>query len=225
MSMLGNIREEMSQNTYESIVTIWFDTNQMRLIGNKVREIVVNATHWAVEKSLRLLGVYVDNNLRWESHCEKLCIKLSAAVFSIRKMKTISTYQCTWLTYFANIHSLVSYGDILCGAFSAANSAFLLQKIYILAYLQHIHSHKEVLKINTFKHTYNTRHAQDRITPRHRLRKSRQDVEYWWIKLYYLIAVNIRAVPCKVFQNIIWRILLDSTVYSIGEFIGGCTAS
>jgi hypothetical protein len=60
----------------------------------------------------KFLGLNIDDTPTWKQHTEYLKKKISIAFFALRNMKdTVSLYALK-LIYFANVHSIISYGLI-----------------------------------------------------------------------------------------------------------------
>lgn len=76
----------------------------------------------------KFLGFTLDSNLNWKNHVEALCVKLSSAVFALRKLKPLISSGALRQMYFAYFHSLMSYGSVLWGDSTDANRVLLMQK-------------------------------------------------------------------------------------------------
>lgn len=71
----------------------WFSANRLQVNKNKTQTLEFTTNKCEVHKSIKLLGLHVDNKLNWKTHINELANKLSAAVYSIRRIKNISTHQ------------------------------------------------------------------------------------------------------------------------------------
>jgi hypothetical protein len=76
----------------------------------------------------KFLGLIIDDTLTWKQHIEYLKKNISLACFALRNIKDTVSLDALKLTYFANVHSIISYGIILWGNSSYANKVFKLQK-------------------------------------------------------------------------------------------------
>ncbi|XP_026329623.1 uncharacterized protein LOC113237398 [Hyposmocoma kahamanoa] len=63
----------------------------------------------------RFLGFTLDSNLNWKCHDDRLCDRLSGAVFALRKLKLVISDSALRQVYFAYFHSLMSYGSLIWG--------------------------------------------------------------------------------------------------------------
>jgi hypothetical protein len=75
----------------------------------------------------KFLGLIIDDTLTWKQHIECLKKNISLACFALSIKDTVSL-DALKLMYFANVHSIISYGIIFWGDSSCANKVFILQK-------------------------------------------------------------------------------------------------
>ena len=68
----------------------------------------------------RLLGIIIDNILRWDTHTDKLCKTLSKRVFLLSKLKYIVDTDSSKLFFNAHIKSYIDYASIVWGGCSDA---------------------------------------------------------------------------------------------------------
>jgi hypothetical protein len=61
------------------------------------------------EKTFKLLGVYFDEYLSFDSHVSQLCKKISKSLFGINKIKNFVTLDALKKLYYALVHSSISY--------------------------------------------------------------------------------------------------------------------
>jgi hypothetical protein len=78
--------------------------------------------------NFKFLGLYIDNNLNWRWHIQRILPKLSAACYTIKKLSHVLNTDVLKTVYFANFHSMVEYGIIFWGNSSNIGHVFLLQK-------------------------------------------------------------------------------------------------
>ncbi|KAK9751289.1 hypothetical protein QE152_g5100 [Popillia japonica] len=76
--------------------------------------------------SIKVLGLHVDSKLSWSAHIHETAKKFRVAVFSIRRIQDVATYDATRITYFVNFHSIAMNG--LQFWRMAAEAIFKLQK-------------------------------------------------------------------------------------------------
>jgi hypothetical protein len=63
----------------------------------------------------KFLGVWLDHNLNWDFHEEKLVIKLSKFCFAIKTIKSFVNKHIVTTTYFAYMHSSLKYSILFWG--------------------------------------------------------------------------------------------------------------
>lgn len=225
----------------------WFTANKLMLNNEKTQCMQFTTGRGEEDSHVKVLGIHIDNKLQWSEHINKLSRRLSVAVYTIRRIRQVSTYEAARLTYYANFHSVAKYGIQFWGAAVDANRVFLLQKraIRALYQLQQIDScrewfisggiltlpseyiltvtsviHENVSKYdkNCETHSYNTRHKEDLKTPYHRLQLTQRTTDFWGTKIYNRLPKNFKDLPVKIFKQKLKNMLLESAFYSIDEF-------
>ena len=68
----------------------------------------------------RLLGIIIDNKLRWDTHTDTLCKTLSKRVFFLSKLKYIDDTDTLKLFFNAHIKSDIDYASVVWGGCSDA---------------------------------------------------------------------------------------------------------
>jgi hypothetical protein len=76
----------------------------------------------------KFIGITVDSTLQWKAHIDSLLIKLNAACYALRTLKSIVSQQVLVVVYFAYFHSIMSYGIIFWGSSPHCINIFRLQK-------------------------------------------------------------------------------------------------
>ena len=54
--------------------------------------------------AVKMLGVYLDENLNFNYHCSKVCKKISSSLFAINKVKNVLSVKALKKLYFALVH-------------------------------------------------------------------------------------------------------------------------
>ena len=67
----------------------------------------------------RILGIIVDNKLRWDTHTNTLCKTLSKHVFLLSKLKYIVDTDTLKLFFNAHIKSHIDYASVVWGGCTA----------------------------------------------------------------------------------------------------------
>jgi hypothetical protein len=129
------------KQTYKDIIT-WFISNLLALNLDKIQYMEfrhmnfynvttkVNYEQISLKNvtETKFLGLIIDDTLTWKRHIEYLKKKMSLACFALRNIKDTVSLDALKLIYFANVHSIISYGIILWSDSSCANKVFILQK-------------------------------------------------------------------------------------------------
>jgi len=81
-------------------------------------------------KSIRVLGVFLDERLCFKNHIDIVSKKVSKSLFMLSRIKNILPKRCLRLLYFSLIHSHLNYCSIILSAAkkSMLNKLFKLQK-------------------------------------------------------------------------------------------------
>jgi hypothetical protein len=80
-------------------------------------DIILKDRQIAYVSKKKCLGVWLDHNLNWDFHMEKLVIKLSKLCFAIKTIKSFINKIIVKTMYFAYMHSALkySYGILFWG--------------------------------------------------------------------------------------------------------------
>ena len=129
-------------------INIWFCVNKLSLNASKTKYVFfhksrqnsniplnlpmlkINQTEIMREKSLKFLGVMIDENLNWKSHIDLLVNKISKNIGVLYKASKILNIACLKNIYFALIHSYINYANIAWGSSykTGLKDIFLKQK-------------------------------------------------------------------------------------------------
>ena len=99
-------------------------------------------------KNTKFLGMNIDEHLKWQAHLQELKVKLSKAIFGIRKIREISDEKTALMTYYALFHSVLSYGIMTWGNCPNLLEILRIQKkaIRAICYLPNSHSCKSLFR-------------------------------------------------------------------------------
>jgi len=124
-------------------ITNWFQSNPLTMNKThfmqflpkkqnerKIQIIAPNSINTNIN-STKFLGLIIDNTLSWKDRIAALTSKLSKACYAIRSIKVFMSVDILRMTYFAYVHSVMSYGIIFWGNSHHSNSIFKIQKIII----------------------------------------------------------------------------------------------
>ena len=84
-------------------------SRQQHQLGISPLSLSLNNTNVEHVSSHRLLGIEVDNQLRWNAHIEKMSKTLSKNVFLFSKLKQYINTKCRKLFFFAHIKPSIDY--------------------------------------------------------------------------------------------------------------------
>ncbi|XP_045470556.1 uncharacterized protein LOC123677866 [Harmonia axyridis] len=225
----------------------WFQANRLKLNDSKTQQVSLSHATQQVS-SIKLLGLHLESKLGWKTHIDVLTRKLSAALFSIRRIKMCTSDEIARLAYFANFHSLASYGIVFWGGTSEASRVFRLQKrairtlcglkagdscrssfvsgriltissMYILACLKYVHQNIEQFPRNMNRHAFNTRNKSALEIPYHRLTSSQKFIDHWGPVFYNKVPNAFKRLDEKRFSLEMKKMLLKTAFYSVQEFL------
>ena len=90
----------------------------------KIDEIVIPRV-----QHTKFLGVHIDERLNWQTHFNKLCLKIKRNTSLLRAGFNHLNNQSMWLLYFAQIYSHLSYGISIWGNLLNQANLSKLQKL------------------------------------------------------------------------------------------------
>uniref|UniRef100_A0A1B6MU01 Reverse transcriptase domain-containing protein n=1 Tax=Graphocephala atropunctata TaxID=36148 RepID=A0A1B6MU01_9HEMI len=194
------------------------------------------------------LGVVVDNKISWMDHVDKLCAKLSSALFAIRRVKHVSTEDAVRTAYSSLFECHLRYGIVLWGATTNGylERVLITQKkaVRMLADLDWRAScrgaFKELgiltvtniylleviclassrqLQRNMDTHTYQTRNARDFALPIHHSRRFQSKHSYGGAKFFNVLPETIKRADPVTLKKKLRSWLLQQPFYTISEFL------
>lgn len=235
-----------SKTRYIGTLKDWLKANRLKLNEDKTQTLTFSKA--STGQTACFLGLFLDDKLNWNHHITTLCSRLSSALYTIRKIKAVSTWQAAKITYFANFHSIATYGVMNWGMAAGADRVFILQKravrilfglqrsdscrdyfrqariltiasAYILACVKFTHNNLSRFKLNSNFHNYPTRTRNALATPLHRLSTTQQAIDYWGPKLYNHLPDEIKHHNTKRFTTCVKKLLFENAVYSVQEYL------
>lgn len=237
----------LRSNAAEEAVKAWFLANKLELNTDKTQNIIFSLNPRVYSgKTVKHLGVSLDDSLRWEEHVNRLCGKLSAQLFVLRRLRGVLDQRALLTAYHAVFHSRVKYCVSLYGGSVHAGRVLKLQKKalriicnknfryscrglfkqlkiltvtseFIYSTVVKIHARKHTYLTHSDVHHYPTRHRSELVVPAVRLTTSARNVLD--VRLYNKLPENIRGMNLHNFKSKVRAYLLDSTVYTCQEFM------
>lgn len=199
--------------------------------------------------SFKLLGITLDEYLKWDLHIDLLSSKLASICYALRQLKHICNSQVLKMYYHANFESVLSYGIVLWGKSPLAERIFKLQKrairsmlgmdsratcrpafkkqniltvpcLYIYYILCFVKTNISDFTQHNHNHDYATRGNNNLQYDIHRLELYKMDPYYQGAVLYNKLSNYLKeGTSIKCFKTKIKNYLLDKAFYSINEYL------
>lgn len=197
----------------------------------------------------KLLGVVLDENLRWNHHIETLSSKLASVCYALKQMKEICTFDTLKIYYHANFESVMTYGIILWGKSPDAERIFRLQKravrgmlgmkmtdscrqkfkslkiltlssLYIYSILNFVKLNFENFTQHSSNHDYDTRGNNNLQYDIHRLELYKMNPYYQGALFYNKLPDDIKKC-CSIaqFKSHLKHYLIENCFYTVNEFL------
>ena len=126
-------------------ISQWFNSNKLYLNVKKTQYILFKLNKREISQDLKIklggevlerkrtikfLGITLDDNLTWQGQIEKVKSKLTNSLYALRRVKHVLAKYNLKIIYFDLFHPHLEYGLILWGAANATlvNKLFVLQK-------------------------------------------------------------------------------------------------
>ena len=97
-------------------------------------------------RETKFLGIWLNNNLSWESHIRQLTLKLKRNLMLLKRSRNFLKKKALTLIYNGHFHSHLKYGILLWGSMLNQNQTKRLQKLQDQA-IQLLHQSKTVQSI------------------------------------------------------------------------------
>ena len=128
------------------IISDWFKANKLTLNvektvfmlfhpkGKKLKE-QLTFENKTIENSheTKFLGIWLNDNLSWESHIRQLSIKIKENIILLRKSKNLLKHNAMLPIYYGHVHSHIKYGILLWGSMINSSQLARIQKMQDLA--------------------------------------------------------------------------------------------
>ena len=100
------------------------ENNQLQIHGQCIKQI----SSQQQEKSIKFLGIHLDENLTWKIHIDELCKKVSKSLYALNKVKHYLPLAVLRTLYYTLIHGHLTYGILAWGNSKSISRIFKLQK-------------------------------------------------------------------------------------------------
>lgn len=234
---------ECNVGVVETLASRWFITNRLKLSEDKTQKITFSTT--TNEQQVALLGVRVDQSLRWKSHVEALSTRLSTSLFVLRRLRAYLADEALIGAYYGIVHSHLTYAITLWGNSVGSLAVFRLQKralriiarirprdtcrnafthfniltlpcLFIFYSLIEIHRTTDQYVRHLAVHDHNTRFANNFVTIRSRIRLA--SINRPNLNLYNALPTEMRDLPATQFRNALRNFLSSHAFYSVEEY-------
>lgn len=228
----------------EDSATMWFVANKLKLNPEKTQKISFTSIG-SSGKTVTLLGVTLDESLRWSEHVSCLVSRLSSAVFVLRRLKPLLNTSSLLTVYYGLIHSRLAYALDVWGGSRHIFDAFRLQKRavrviaglrpldscrgkfieykiltlpsqYVYVTLLNIHRHAGDYLRHSDIHSYDTRNASDLVLDRSRVCCSYNNKLN--VTLYNLLPHAWKSYTLNKFKKTVKDYLAENSFYTTEEF-------
>lgn len=111
-----------------SAKTVYMLFHLTKNITNNPMKLYVNDLEISKVSTTSFLGLQIDEEIRWETHCNCLGKKLNSCCFQLKLLKNTISSSYLLQYYYANVQARISYGIIFWGPTSHANRILISQK-------------------------------------------------------------------------------------------------
>lgn len=147
------------------VISDWFRANKLTLNISKTVFMIFHPKGKKMTEKIRFendmisnmretkfLGVWLNDNISWESHIRQLILKLKRNLMLLKRSKNFLNQKALKLVYYGHFHSHLKYGILLWGSMLSQNQTNRLQKlqdqaIQLLHRLKPVHTIYNDLKI------------------------------------------------------------------------------
>lgn len=201
------------------------------------------------EKSVKFLGLVLDDTLSWEDHCLDLAGRLNSLCFAIRNLRAVLEPQQLLTVYHAMVHSRILYAVQFWGTSSFADIVFKSQKrvvrcmagvssrtscvpifkkfkiltvpcAVIYQICLFVFNNKERFLKNNEYHSYNTRYQDNFLIPKNRLSRSKNFVLNIGPNMFNNLPLQIKTCDNLLsFKRLLKEFLVEECYYSIDTFL------
>ena len=136
-------------------------------------KIVLNSIEIPILESTKFLGTWVDQNLNWKIHVDKLALQINSRNGLLKRGKRTLGQHALKVLYYAQIHSIIQYGIVIWGNMINKSQLKKLQKL----------QNAGVRQIDQKKHT-------DEIYNEHQIPKIEQMIKIENAKIWHKQQIN-----------------------------------
>lgn len=196
----------------------------------------------------KFLGIRVDKHLKWSCHIDTLCNKIARLCHTIKNLKEYLNLDSLKLYYFAQVHSLLSYGVVAWGSGSDVMRVLILQKraLRYMAGVSRLESCRPLFRrfgIMTVvceylfqlcvgvklsacsfssvqaSHQHNTRNGLLLGYPIHRTAAFETSPHYMSIRCFNKLPSALKTKSFRAFKSNLKTFLINKAYYTVNEFL------
>nr|CAH7718740.1 unnamed protein product [Callosobruchus chinensis] len=164
-------------------------------------------------ETTKFLGIYISQNCKWDTHIEKTCQKIAPLCYCLYQLSFIVEKWILLMFYYAQIHSVLSYGIEAWGASSKIQRLFRIQKRAIRAIAgvgrrtscRNLFKSFEILTLPSVYIMNTLLHAKTHMNLFNTLNSG--------------IYNTMKSLPLAKFKKFVHQILITKVFYSVEEFL------
>ena len=226
----------------------WLNNNELVLNQEKTISITFSLNRKGISTctSVKLLGLYLDSDMSWNTQIDSLIVTLARNLYLLRRLKSSLSLNFLCLSYHAFFHSHINYSILFWGGATRMQEIFTWQKRairtifglthrescrgkfktlniltvpcnFIFLAILYIKTNQSQFTSGTDIHTYNTRNKNLIVKPYLRLTKTNKTYVSIGVKYYNLLPITIKQLPLQKFKRVLKDILIEVEGYSLQE--------
>jgi hypothetical protein len=166
-----------------------------------------------VKNSIKLLGVQIEENIKWKEQLKIIAVQLNRACYAISCMVNITSLHTRCMVYHGYIYPTIRYGITLWGTASGWEKIFRIQKkclriitksnprkscrplfkemeiltlpsVYIYEMMKYVFENQNLFRANKIEHQHDTRRKHLYDVPMHRLKAVESSPYHMGVKIY-----------------------------------------
>ena len=223
--------------------------NKKQLESDTNINLMVDGVKIEFSKTLKYLGIYLDEQLNWSEQVNNLAKKLNSCYFAIFNLKRCLERKSLMNVYYALGYSHISYNIQLWGCSVNAHRIFLNQKriirlifnlncqesckpyfikyfiltvpcIFILKSVTYVKENQTKFAKNHDSHKYPTRCGSLIKLPQHKTTLFEKSPQFIGPKLFNNLPQSIREKnSIQAFKSSVKKLLLEKCYYSVAEYL------
>lgn len=253
----GKCIDKVLEDAGEALVTAgqWFNANELFLNNTKTQNMLFTLRDHEdtinYPRSVKFLGVHLDEKLKWVEHINYVSKKTRSNLFVLRNLANSVSLSTLRSAYFSLCHAHISYAIIAWGHAADCERIFRLQRkavrildglnfredcknsfakleiltlpsVYILENLLYIKKNCEIYETYQNVHNHDTRGKENLVVKYCRLKRGQNGPNYWAIKFFNKLPISIRNLPLNIFKHRMKLFLIKKAFYNFNEFLN-CT--